>query len=147
MDAAVSKSSSADPYAFDPKIQDLRSSPVVNPTSRTYRKRGAEDLVLLQPVIKLPRVDELRVKDSESPDIAIKTPFGAEKGRNSPITPLPDAGPLAPMPVRSASQFSPHPLTITTAEDLMSFNPPLTFCQNGSHPMRVPGRLSALPHR
>lgn len=99
----------ADPDPFDFTSENQGDEPLkiagIKPTCLPYRKRAGEEFQLLQPVIKLPRVEVPRGIDNESPEIAITGLFPRSSNRESPLTPSPDIVPL------NVSQG--HPLTAT----------------------------------
>lgn len=64
-------------------------------------------------MVKLPRIDQVRELDNESPEIAISGPFLADRERrDSPVTPLPDAGPLQ----SAAPLTGPRPASLEPTE-------------------------------
>lgn len=88
---------SDDPFVFE---RDL-AAPLQPTASKPHSlsKKRPETAGLMQPIIKLPRLENQRSVENESPDIVIEGFFVSDgrPGRDSPVTPQPDAGPIVPV--------------------------------------------------
>lgn len=81
-----------DPYEFDPKADTLPPKPFG--ARQLYRPGKRAAPALLKPVIKLTRCDSAAASVSPDIDIPAMSKTGSND-RESPLTPMPDAGPLA----------------------------------------------------